>query len=124
MTPDEEGQKRRAPCKRFRLANLSFICYKEIGHENPKKGLGFIAFDPSRVRSRSVAPRAEKPEHELLCLLLLLWQELPHAYVAFLNTRRLPHVQGAPLEFQEGVYVQLFAQCTRVRAYHSSTFNL
>jgi len=124
MTPGEEGQKRRGPSKRFSLANLSFICYKEIGHENPKKGLGFIAFDPSRVRSRSVAPRAEKPEHELLCLLLLLWQELPHAFVTSLDARRLPHVQSAPLEFEEDMCVQLFAQCTRVRAYHCSTFNL
>ena len=58
----------------------------------------------------------------MLCLLLLLWQELPHAFVAILNARRLPHVQSAPLEFEEGMCVQLFAQCARNCTHHSSTF--
>jgi hypothetical protein len=122
MTSGEGGQKRRGPSECFGLAVLAFIWYKKIGHENPKKGLGFIALDPSLPRSRSVAPRAEKPEQELLCL--LLWQELPHAFVTILNARRLPHVPRAHLEFQKDMCVQLFAQCTRNRTYHSSTFDL
>ena len=98
--------------------------YKEVGHENHKKGLGIIALAASLPRSRGVAPRAEKPEQELLCLLPLLWQELPHALVTFLNARGLPHVPSAPLEFQEVKCVQLFAQCTRICIFYSRAFNL
>jgi hypothetical protein len=124
MTSDEGGQKGRGPSESFRLAVFAFICYKKTGHENHSKGLGFIALAPSLSRSRRVAPRAEEPERELLCLLLLLWQELPHAFVTFLNARGLPHVPSAPLEFQEGVCVQLFAQCARICIFYSRAFNL
>ena len=106
--------------KCFRLAIPTFICYKEIGHENHKKGWGFIALDPSLTGSWRLVAGAKKPGQQLLCL--LLWQKLPHAFVAFLNARRLPHVQGAPLEFH--VCVQLFAACARNRTYYSGTFNL
>ena len=112
------------PSECFRLAVLAFICYKKVGHEIHKKGLGFIALAPSLSRSRGVAPRAEKPDKELLCLLLLLWQELPHALVTFLNARWLPHVPSAPVEFQEDMCVQHFAQCARICTFYSRAFNL
>lgn len=60
--------------------------YKEMGHENYKKGLGFIALAPSLPRSGRIVAGAEKPGQQLLCFLgLLLQQELPHAFVTFLN---------------------------------------
>jgi hypothetical protein len=119
-----EGRRGTAHPSAFALPFSHLSAIKKTGHENPKKGLGFIALDPSLPRSRSVAPRAEEPEQELLCLLQLLWQELPHAFVTILNARRLPHVPSAPLEFEEGMCVQLFAACPSNRAYHSGTFNL
>jgi hypothetical protein len=35
--------------------------YKEMGHENHKKGLGFIALAPSLPRSRRMLAGAEGP---------------------------------------------------------------
>jgi len=60
--------------------------YKEIGHENRKKGLGFSALAPSLPRSGRIVAGAEKPGQRLLCLLgLLLLQELPHAFLTIVN---------------------------------------
>jgi hypothetical protein len=57
--------------------------YKEMGHENYKKGLGFSALAPSFLRSRRRVAGAEKPGQRLLCFLALLLQELPNAFVTF-----------------------------------------
>jgi hypothetical protein len=58
--------------------------YKEMGHENHKKGLGFIALAPSIPRSGCVAFGSERPTRGVLCFLgLLLLQELPNAFVTF-----------------------------------------
>jgi hypothetical protein len=57
-----------------------------MGHEYYKKGLGFIARAPSFFGSRRIATGAEEPGWGLLCVRsLLLWEELPHAFVTFLN---------------------------------------
>ena len=60
----------------------------------------------------------------MLCFLgLLLLQEPRNALVTFLNAL-LPHVQGAPLGFQDDVYLQFFAASASIRTGHSSSFNL
>jgi hypothetical protein len=60
--------------------------YKEMGHENYKKGLGVIALAPCFSPSRRTVAGAEKPGQRLLCFLgLLLQQELPNAFVTFPN---------------------------------------
>jgi hypothetical protein len=60
--------------------------YKEVGHENYKKGWGFSALAPFFPRSGCVAVGAERPARGVLCFLgLLLLQELPHAFATFPN---------------------------------------
>jgi len=57
-----------------------------MGHENYKKGWGFIARAPSFPPSRRGVAGAEKPGWRVLCFLgLLREQELPHAFVTFPN---------------------------------------
>jgi hypothetical protein len=68
------------------LTILLTTWYKEMGHENYKKGLGFSALAPSFPRSRRRVAGAEKPGQRLLCFLgLSLLQELPNAFVTFPN---------------------------------------
>jgi hypothetical protein len=43
-----------------------------MGHENYKKGMGFIALAPSFSRSRRIVAGAEEPGQKLLCFLGLL----------------------------------------------------
>jgi hypothetical protein len=43
------------------LAILAIICYKRTGHENYKKGLGFIALASSLPRSGRIVAGTEKP---------------------------------------------------------------
>jgi hypothetical protein len=99
--------------------------YKEVGHENYKKGLGFSPRAPSFPRSRRVAVGSERPAGGVLCFLgLLLPQELPNAFVTFLDARLLPHIQGAPFGFPDSVYVQRFAASARTRADHAGSLDL
>jgi len=86
MTSPEGWQKKRGPLNCFPLPILGVICYKEMGHENYKKGLGFIALAPSFPCSGRIVAGAEKPGRRLLCFLgLLLQQELPHAFLTIVN---------------------------------------
>ena len=55
---------------------------------------------------------------------LLLLQELPNAFVTFLNARTMPHVQGTPVAFHDDVYMQHFAASASIRTDHFSSFNL
>jgi hypothetical protein len=99
--------------------------YKEIGHENYKKGLGFSALAPSFPRSRCVAVGSERPARGVLRFLgLLLLQELQNAFVTFPNARTMPDVQGTPVAFHDDVYVQHFAASASIRTDHLSSLNL
>jgi hypothetical protein len=99
--------------------------YKEMGHENYKKGLGFSALAPSFLRSRCVAVGSERPARGVLRFLgLLLLQKLPNAFVTFPNARTMPDVQGAPVAFHNDVYVRHFAASASTRTDHFSSINL
>jgi len=70
----------------YRLTSLLMTWYKEMGHDNYKKGLGFSALAPSFPRSRCVAVGSERPARGVVRFLgLLLLQELPNAFVTFLD---------------------------------------
>jgi hypothetical protein len=108
----------------YRLTTFLMTWYKELGHENHKKGLGVSALAPSFTRSGSLAAGSERPARGMLWFFgVLLLQEPYPAFVTFLDAL-LPHVQGAPLGFREGVYVQCFPASSGLRADHSSSFNL
>ena len=99
--------------------------YKEMGHENHKKGLGFIALAPSFPRSRCVAVGSERPARGVLRFLgLLLLQELPNAFVTFPNAWTMPDVQGAPVAFHDDVYLRYFAGSPGTSTDHFSSLNL
>jgi hypothetical protein len=102
----------------------AFVCYKKMGHENHKKGLGFIALDPSFPRSRRIVVGAEKPGQRVLCFRgVLLPQELSDAFVTFPKACMLSHVQRTPLGFHGDLRVQRFAASFNTRTGHASSFD-
>jgi hypothetical protein len=59
-----------------------------------------------------------------VCFLgLLLWAELPHAFISFLNAL-LPDVEVASLWLEGIVHMQFFTACAGISSDHFSSFDL